>query len=184
MIQTRNGKKAWLYHARTIPASARVMGLYLLAGRGSGKSRFMGRVIALQDFMRGIPQVIIDPVGGTIDNFLDKVARFLQYVPKSQHYRFWQRIRYVDFGSKDYKDYVVPFPLYYRLGTEQSLLDIAERYLQVILKSNPSLLNAQVQGIRRCIKSASIPAWHYQVSIFKLPAQKACFATLRSIFPA
>ena len=142
MIQPRIGKQAWLHHARTIPASARVMGLYLVASRGSGKSRMLGRVIAWQDFLAGIPQVIIDPVGGTIDNFLDKVAHFLQYVPKSQQYRFWQRIRYVDMGSKEF---IVPFPLYYRLGTE-SLLAIAERYLQVILKSNPSLLNAQVYG--------------------------------------
>jgi hypothetical protein len=53
------------------------MGIYLLAGRGTGKSRLLGRKIAMADFLAGIPQVIIDPVGATIDNFLDKVVRFL-----------------------------------------------------------------------------------------------------------
>jgi hypothetical protein len=41
---------------------------------------------------------------------------------------------------------ITPWPLYYKLGNERSLREVAERYLQVILKSNPSLLNAQVQG--------------------------------------
>jgi hypothetical protein len=41
---------------------------------------------------------------------------------------------------------VVPFPLYYHLGTERSLLEIAERYLQTIIKSNPDLFRAQVMG--------------------------------------
>jgi hypothetical protein len=40
----------------------------------------------------------------------------------------------------------VPFPLYYKLGTERSLLEIAERYLQTIIKSNPDLFHAQVLG--------------------------------------
>jgi hypothetical protein len=130
--------------AQTLSHSARSMGIYLLAGRGSGKSRIQGRVIAWQDYIAGIPQVIIDPLGATIDNFLDKVLRFLRYVPKSQHAQFWQRIRYVDMSGN--ADAVVPFPLYYRMGTERSLREIAERYLQVILKSNPSLRQAQVQG--------------------------------------
>jgi hypothetical protein len=145
MIQSTNGKGTWLQQARTLPASARVMGLYLLAGRGAGKSRMLGRLIAMQDFLAGIPQVIFDPVGvGTIDNFLDKVARFLQQIPRSQHHTVWQRIRYVDMSGKN--GYIIPFPLYYTLGSERSLLEIAERYLQVIIKSNPDLFRAQVLG--------------------------------------
>ena len=72
MIQPTTGKGTWLHTARTLPASARVMGLYVLAGRGTGKSRLLGRKIACGDFFAGIPQVIFDPVGGTIDNFLEK----------------------------------------------------------------------------------------------------------------
>jgi hypothetical protein len=120
------------------------MGIYVLAGRGTGKSRMLGRQIAMQDYLAGFPQVIFDPVGATIDNFLDKVTRFLQTIPSSLHSRFWDRIVYVDMSGKD--GVVVPFPLYYKLGTERSLLEIAERYLQTIIKSNPDLFHAQVLG--------------------------------------
>lgn len=129
--------------ARTITHSARLRGILNLDAAGNGKSRLNGRGIAWQDFMWGYPQVIIDNIGPTADNFLDKVLRFLQYVPPSQHSRFLDRIVYVDMGSPDI---VMPFPIYYRLGTERSLREIAERYPQVILKNNPSLFTAQVQG--------------------------------------
>jgi hypothetical protein len=120
------------------------MGMYILGARGSGKSRLSGRVIAWQDYRAEIPLVIIDPLGGTIDNFLDKLIRFLQYVHPAKHSTYWSRIRYVDMSGRD--GIITPFPLYYKLGNERSLREVAERYLQVILKSNPSLLNAQVQG--------------------------------------
>jgi hypothetical protein len=129
---------------RSLSRSSRSMGIYVLAGRGTGKSRMLGRKIAMQDYLPGFPQVVFDPVGATIDNFLDKVLRFLQQIPASLHDRFWDRIVYVDMSGKD--GVVVPFPLYYRLGTERSLLEIAERYLQTIIKSNPDLFHAQVLG--------------------------------------
>jgi hypothetical protein len=75
---------------------------------------------------------------------LDKVVRFLQPLPSSQRKGILKRIRYVDMSGK--AGYVSPFPLYYSLGTERSLLEIAERYLQVIIKSNPDLFHAQVLG--------------------------------------
>jgi hypothetical protein len=124
--------------------SSRSMGIYVLAGRGTGKSRLLGRKIAMQDFLAGFPQVIFDPVGATIDNFLDKLTRFLQEIPASLHSRFWDRITYVDMSGKG--GAISPFPLYYRLGTERSLLEISERYLQTIIKSNPDLFHAQVLG--------------------------------------
>jgi hypothetical protein len=40
----------------------------------------------------------------------------------------------------------VPFPILYQTGSERSLLQIAERYLNVIRLSYPALLKAQVQG--------------------------------------
>jgi hypothetical protein len=97
-----------------------------------------------EDYLAGFPQVIFDPIGATIDNFLDKVTRFLQSIPASLHSRFWDRIVYVDMSGKD--GVVVPFPLYYKLGTERSLLEVAERYPQTIIKSNPALFQAQVLG--------------------------------------
>jgi hypothetical protein len=131
---------------QSLPLSARAMGIYILGSRGSGKSRLSGRVIAWQDYRAEIPLVIIDPLGGTIDNFLDKLFRFLQYVHPTKHSKYWSRVRYVDMSGKGKDGVITPWPLYYKLGNERSLREVAERYLQVILKSNPSLLNAQVQG--------------------------------------
>jgi hypothetical protein len=128
----------------TLPLSARAMGIYILGSRGSGKSRLCARIIAWQDYRAEIPLVVIDPLGGTIDNFLDKLVRFLQKVHPSKHALYWSRIRYVDMSGKD--GVITPWPLYYKLGNERSLREVAERYLQVILKSNPGLLNSQVQG--------------------------------------
>jgi len=128
----------------SLSRGSRSMGIYLLAGRGTGKSRLLGRKIAMQDYLAGFPQVIFDPVGASIDNFLDKVTRFLQSIPASERDLFWDRITYVDMSGKG--GAITPFPLYYRLGTERSLLEIAERYLQTIIKSNPDLFHAQVLG--------------------------------------
>ena len=67
MIQQPTGtgnlpaKETWLQAARTLPAEARVMGLYLLGASRTGKSRMLGRVISWQDFMDEIGQVIFDP---------------------------------------------------------------------------------------------------------------------------
>jgi hypothetical protein len=147
MMQRRSRKQTNRKPERktnTLPLSARAMGIYILGSRGSGKSRLSGRILAWQDYRAEIPLVVIDPLGGTIDNFLDKLFRFLQYVHPAKHAHYWSRIRYVDMSGKD--GVITPFPLYYKLGNERSLREVAERYLQVILKSNPSLLNAQVQG--------------------------------------
>src|SRR3954466_10271984 len=67
-------EKIWL------PDTARGMGIFMAATRGTGKSTVLGKHIAFSDFHRPtlkacVPVVIIDPVGGTIDNFLDKIAQ-------------------------------------------------------------------------------------------------------------
>jgi hypothetical protein len=158
VLEQRYGRGAWLQHARDLQAratrpqagelfaltnSARARGIACISAPGTGKSTFFGKVLAFLDFVLERPQVIIDPTGGTIDNFLDKVARTLPYLSKAKRPAVWERIRYIDLGSKAF---VCPFPLYYRLGTEQSLLEVSERYLELILKSNPWLLTAQVLG--------------------------------------
>src|ERR671915_611450 len=86
---------------KILPLSARAMGIYILGSRGSGKSRLSARVIAWQDYRAEIPLVIIDPLGGTIDNFLDKLSRFLQYVHPAKHSQYWSRVRYVDMSGKE-----------------------------------------------------------------------------------
>lgn len=122
-----------------LPDHTRSMGIHLQAGKGSGKSRLMGRVLAWLDFVRGIPLVILDPNGPSIDNFLDKLTR----LPREQQERLWKRVRYVDMSGKS--GYVTPFPLYYRLGNE-SLYEISQRYLDVIRKIDPWLQSASVEG--------------------------------------
>src|ERR687896_2037220 len=116
-----------------LPLGARAMGIYILGARGSGKSRLSGRVIAWQDYRAEIPLVVIDPLGGTIDNFLDKLFRFLQYVHPAKHAQYWSRIRYVDMSGKDGD--ITPWPLYYKLGNERSLREVAERYLRSYLRA-------------------------------------------------
>lgn len=118
---------------------ARRMPIFLRAGSGSGKSRLMGRILSWQDFVRGIPLVIIDPHGPTIDNFLDKIIR----LPAELQERLWPRVRYVDMSGR--YGSVTPFPLYYRLGNE-SLYEIAQRPLDVIRKIDPHLQTASVEG--------------------------------------
>lgn len=119
--------------------SARLMGIAIMAGKGSGKSRIMGRLLAFLDFLRLIPVVILDPVGGTIDNFLDKVIR----LPKDEQIKAWKRIIYVDPSGRS--GHIVPFPLYYRFGKE-SLYEVAQRYLDVLKKLDPHLIEAPVTG--------------------------------------
>jgi hypothetical protein len=118
---------------------ARNMGIHLMAGKGSGKSRLMGRVITWLDFLRGIPLVILDPVGPTIDNFLDKIAR----LPEAEQRRLWKRVVYVDMSGQGER--VLGWPLYYRLGDE-SLYAVAQRYLDVVRRVDPSLQSASVEG--------------------------------------
>jgi hypothetical protein len=118
---------------------ARSMGIHIQAGKGSGKSRLMGRGIAWQDFIRGVPLVIFDPHGPTIDNFLDKITRMPQEIQEP----LWPRVLYVDMSGSS--GYVIPFPLYYRLGNE-SLYDISQRYLDVVRKIDPYLQSASVEG--------------------------------------
>lgn len=122
-----------------LPDSVRSMGIHLVAGKGSGKSRLMGRVIATQDLFKGRPQVILDPNGPTIDNLLDKISR----LKNEQQQHIWPRIRYVDMGGKN--DSVVTWPLFYQLGDE-SLYEQSQRYLDVVKRLDPNLLSASVEG--------------------------------------
>jgi hypothetical protein len=122
-----------------VPDDARSMGIHIQAGKGSGKSRLMGRGIAWQDFIRGVPLVIFDPHGATIDNFLDKITR----MPREIQERLWERVVYVNMSGLSGR--VICFPLYYRMGTE-SLYDISQRFLDVLRKLDPYLQTASVEG--------------------------------------
>jgi hypothetical protein len=127
--------------------SALYNGTYILGAKGSGKST-LAADIAFFHYLNQTPQIIIDPLGvGTIDAFLWRVWRFLRTpppdMPQSYFSRFWERITYINAASADR---IVPFPLIYKTGSERSLLEIAERYLNTILLTSPWLMHAQVQG--------------------------------------
>jgi hypothetical protein len=130
---------------RTQWASGRYNGTNLTGRKGSGKSS-LAADIAFSDYVRdgGIGQILLDPIGvGLIDVFLWRLWRFLRKVPPSQQPRFLERVKYINVAANDY---ISPFPLLYKHGSERSLLDVAERYLQTILLTSPWLQHAQVQG--------------------------------------
>lgn len=127
----------------SVTDDARTMGIHICAGRGSGKSRFMGRLLTYQDFVRGVPLVILDPGGPTIRNFLDKLICEGDRVGAAMK-PFLRRVRYVDMAGTG--DTVVPWPLYYRLYPGESLYRIAMRPLEAFRRLDPNLKSASVQG--------------------------------------
>ena len=128
----RTARMLWL------PDAGRAMGMRVVAGKGAGKSRLLGRIIGWLDFRRETPLVILDPVGGTLDNLLDR----LRLVDEGTRERLLARIRYVDMAGGER---VVPFPLYARREGE-SLHDLSQRYLDVIAKLDVNLRAAPVLG--------------------------------------
>jgi hypothetical protein len=127
----------------TLSHDALSRGLLNVGAAGTGKSRFNGRVMVWHHFWWHYPQVVIDPIGSTIDNFLDKMYRFLQSVPENEHDQVWERIIYCDMSGKD--GFVLPFPFYY-LGAERSVWETSERLLEVIKKSDPGLADRPIMG--------------------------------------
>ncbi len=116
------------------------MGIGVWGTRGSGKSRLLGRLVAWQDFFRGVPLVIIDPIGGTIDNFFDKISRR----PARERAAQWTRVRYVNMAGQSGR--IIPFPIWSPLGAERPS-DTAQRYLDVLMRTDPELIKAPVQGL-------------------------------------
>lgn len=114
-------------------------GLFVRAGSGSGKSVFLGRIVCFQYFLRGIPQVIIDPMGALAENLFLQVA----LLPIEVRERLWPRLIYVDMSGRG--DRVVPFPLLFRMPGE-SLTDVADRFLEALRKIDPHLQGASIQG--------------------------------------
>ena len=114
-------------------------GIHIVGGPGSGKSRLMGRLLAWQAFLRGMPVVILDPTGGIVANVIDKIARLPQVLRK----QLWPRILYVDAGATDH---VVPTPLYYRNGTSDTLFAAANRFPAVLKRQDPQLQAAPILG--------------------------------------
>lgn len=131
--------------AITIQDGHRSRGVSFHAGSGSGKSVVGGKVICFQDFLRGLPQIVLDPHGPLIDNFLISVAS----LPFDVRRLLWSRVRYIDLSGKG--DRVTTFPLLYRLPDE-SLRDAADRFLESLRKTNPQLARAPIMGFPALVR--------------------------------
>lgn len=121
---------------RNIP---RNRGIHVVAGSGSGKSTMLGKRIAYTDFMLGVPLVIIDPVGGAIDNFLDKVL----LLPEDAFSEVKDSIVYLDMSGKSGQ--IPQFPLWYQLPHDR-LWDVADRFVRIIDRLDPQLRRAPIWG--------------------------------------
>lgn len=107
---------------------ARPRGLMVWGSPGAGKSVFLGNTLVAQEHQRGKPVVVWDIIGTVTDYFLATGQT--------------ERIIYADMAAREY---VVGFPLYYRMGSE-SLFEIAQRFLEVIRLSDPAILVAPIHG--------------------------------------
>lgn len=132
-----------LSRSRFLADAGRSMGLLVIATRGTGKSRLLGRIVTFQDLLRGVATIVIDPLGGTIDNLLDQLSR----LPQETQQRLWPRIRYVNMAGQAGR--VLPFPIYYRATPTDSLYAISQRYVDLLRRADPALLTASIQGWNR-----------------------------------
>ena len=108
----------------------------------------MAGLFAFFDFLRGVPTVVLDPIGALIDALLLNIAQFS--LPYRQ--RLWQDIIYIDMSGRS--DSIVPFPLLYELGGE-TRQDIAGRFLETCRSLDPHLQSASIQGFNSLYRVGS-----------------------------
>lgn len=128
----------------------RNLGMYVIAYKGTGKSRLIGRHICLADLRRGIPQLVIDGLGGLIANVLDAVMR----LPAPQRREALSRLVYFDMSGK-LTGRVCPMPLFYRLGGE-SWNDIGSRPLNTTISLDSYMRQAPIMGANQ-FKAIGLP---------------------------
>lgn len=126
-----------------VPDAARAMGWFWASTRGSGKSTAFGKVVVPGDALRAdpVPVLFLDPGGRGIDAFLDHCCRLTR--AEQERHRLRERVVYVDLAGSS--GHVTPFPFLYRLADE-SLLTIASRPIETLIKTDRALLNAPILG--------------------------------------
>jgi hypothetical protein len=117
-------------------------GVFIAAPRGHGKSRLIGRMICRAMAREKIGCVVLDPLGGTIDNVLDSLNR----LDEPERSEVFSRIRYMDMSGET--GFVPRFPLLYR-RSDESLYNAASRVVDLIGRIDPALHGASIQGFRR-----------------------------------
>src|SRR5829696_7401236 len=128
---------------------ARTGGMFLMAPTGWGKSRFLGAQCH-QDLLRGVGTVVLDAVGGTIDNCLNK----LLYLPEEEQKELAEKIVYCNMagyrvGETAYDTYVTAWPMLYKLDEKETLDVTSQRIVDLISKTNKALASASIQGLPR-----------------------------------
>jgi hypothetical protein len=128
---------------------ARVGGLMLYAPSGWGKSRLLGRSICHQDSRRGVGSVVLDVVGATVDNALDK----LLYLPRSEQLAALSRIRYCNMAGEEVNGqrFAPAWPMLAPQRPAESLYETSQRLVDLIAKTDRALASASIQGLNRLV---------------------------------
>jgi hypothetical protein len=102
------------------------------------------------DLLRGVGTVVLDAVGGAIDNCLNK----LLYLPEEEQKEFAEKIVYCNMagyqaGETAYDTYVSAWPMLYKLDKKETLDVTSQRIVDLISKTNKALASASIQGLPR-----------------------------------
>jgi hypothetical protein len=144
--QKKAAVQTWLPLRRLLPLfatlstlplsdSSRVLGTLILGAPGSGKT-LLESLCLLVDLLRGLPGVVLDPLGTLSEAFLFRLLCVLSELPPGDDERLWQRIRYIPLGDEHV---VTPFPIYSKWQGE-SLWDAGQRLITVLERANPQLV--------------------------------------------
>lgn len=118
--------------------AGRSMGLCISGGRGSGKTT-LEALIAFEDCVRGVPTLILDPLGTVSSALLERLA----LLPEAYQRIVGERLRYIDAAASE--GYTCGWPLYKR-EEEESLYQISQRVLEVWRRADPALQEASIYG--------------------------------------
>lgn len=144
---------------------AAALGTGISGTRGVGKSQLLKVLTWLNFTHHGVPTILIDPVGATIDAVLAQIPRFH---PDDQR-RLWRRVRYVNLSPQEF---VVPLPLFYKTGVgRETPYAVAQRFPDCLIKLDPKLRDASVLGANALTELAThlgrvLVALGYQPSEF------------------
>lgn len=140
-------------------AIARNVGVGVTGTRGVGKSSLLFLFAWLDAVIFDKATVIIDPVGQVTNLFLSQVARFAEEDQRA----IWAKVRYLNLAGQEpfpgaplEARLVLPTPVYYAAGVgAESSVAIAERFPEAVVRLEPKLTEATVQGYKALWRTAS-----------------------------
>lgn len=122
--------------------------LWVLGAPGVGKTAAIANALIWPLFFLGFPCIIMDPVGALSRWLTWHICHYPLYI---QPYLF-DRLPYIVRGAKDY---VVPTPLYAAKDENESHYTTASRLIDVIIRIDPHLVTASVEGMNSLRSAAS-----------------------------